>query len=338
MNKELKILLVVIFFTLVTYIGVEPFAHSQMHKHVEGHNFVYDGTADVEEVEEKIAKAKEEKHDASALEKKLEEKKAFWKNVKKIATLKGDATAGEATFATCLGCHNGSGVNMGGVIPPNLDHAGSLYDKNYLIALIKNPAMASNVDHKYKDTATHPMGSISSMITNDQDIANVVAYLKEKKAGEISDKEAFVEACGRCHTNDYGKWELVGFVPKTKSDITTGVDLDAMKFQEKVAHEKLAVAKYMGKLPPDLSIIIRSRSEEFLKNFIENPQSELPGTSMPRTGLTSEGVKKVMGYLSSTGDAKKPNRDALGWKVILYFIVFSILAYLWKKSVWSKLH
>ncbi len=338
MNKELKILAIVVFFSLIVYIGVEPYAHSQMHRHVEGHNFVYDGTADVEEVEEKIAKAKEEKHDTTALEKKLEEKKAFWAEVKKIAALKGDASKGEASFATCLGCHNGSGTNMGGVIPPNLDHAGSLYDKNYLIALIKNPAMASNVDHKYKDTALHPMGSISSMVTSDQDIANIVAYLKEKKAGEVSEKVAFVEACGRCHANRYGKWTLKGFIPKTKSDITTGVDLDLMKFEEGVAKEKLAVAKYMGKLPPDLSIIIRARSEEYLKNFVENPQSELPGTAMPRTGLTKEGYEKVLGYLSSTGDAKKPNRDALGWKVILYFIVFSILAYLWKKSVWSKLH
>ena len=338
MNKELKILAVVVFFSIVVYIGVEPYAHSQMHKHTEFHNFAYDGSSDIEEVEEKIQKAKEEKHDTSALEKKLEEKKAFWASVKKIAALKGDASAGEKSFATCLGCHNGSGVNMGGVVPPSLDHAGSLYDKNYLIALIKNPAMASNVDHKYKDTALHPMGSISSMITSDQDIANIVAFLKEKKSGEISNKQAFVDACGRCHANRYGKWTLAGFIPKTKSDITTGVDLDAMKFQEKVANEKLAVAKYLGKLPPDLSIIIRSRGEHFLKTFIEDPQSQLLGTAMPRTGLTSEGYEKVIGYLERTGDAKKPNRDALGWKVILYFIIFSIFAYLWKQSVWSKLH
>ncbi|NPA59002.1 MAG: cytochrome c1 [Epsilonproteobacteria bacterium] len=338
MNKELKILAVVVFFSVLTYIGVEPFAHSQMHAHVESHNFVYDGTADVEEVEHKIEKAKEEKHDTAALEKKLEEKKAFWADVKKISALKGDATAGEATFAMCAGCHNGSGMNMGGVVPPDLDHAGSLYDKNYLIALIKNPAMASNVDHKYADTAMHPMGSISSMVSADQDIANVVAYIKEKKAGEVTNKEAYVEACGRCHANRYGKWTLKGFVPKTKSDITTGVDLEGMKFQEEVAKEKLAVAKYMGKLPPDLSIIIRSRGEHFLKTFIEDPQSQLPGTAMPRTGLSEEGYEKVMGYLARTGDAKKPNRDELGWKVILYFVIFTVLAYLWKKQVWSKLH
>ncbi len=40
-NKELKVLAVVVFFTLITYWGVEPFAHSVMHKHVEGHDFTY---------------------------------------------------------------------------------------------------------------------------------------------------------------------------------------------------------------------------------------------------------------------------------------------------------
>jgi ubiquinol-cytochrome c reductase cytochrome c1 subunit len=338
MNKELKILAVVVFFSVLTYIGVEPYAHSQMHAHVESQNFAYNGTADIEEVSQKIEKAKEEKHDTATLEKTLEAKKAFWADVKKISALKGDAAAGEAGYAMCMGCHNGSGTNMGGVVPPSLEHAGTLYDKNYLIALVKNPAMASNVDHKYADTAMHPMGSISSMISDDQAVADVVAFLKEKKVGEISNKEAYIEACGRCHENRYGKWTQAGFAPKTKADLTTGVDLDAMKFQEKVANEKLAVAKYMGKLPPDLSIIIRARGEHFLKTFIENPQSQLPGTAMPRTGLNEEGFEKVMGYLARTGDAKKPNRDELGWKVILFFVIFTLLAYLWKKSVWSKLH
>jgi len=70
--KELKIFGVVAFFTLLLYWGVEPYAHSQMHKHVESHNFVYDGTADIEE----------------ASKEKQEMKKAFWAEVKTIAHLK----------------------------------------------------------------------------------------------------------------------------------------------------------------------------------------------------------------------------------------------------------
>jgi len=323
MNKELKILGIVAAFTLVLYWGVEPFAHSQMHKHVEGHNFVYDGTADVEE----------------ASKEKKEAKKKFWSEVKEIAKLKGDPVAGEATFAMCTGCHMNGAANMGGVTPPSLDHAGAIYDKNFLIALIKDPAMATNVDHKYPNgTMTHPMGSISSMVSNPQDIANVVAYLKAKKAGEIAPKEAFIEACSRCHANRYGKLTQLGEIPKTKSNIKTGQDIDRMKYDQKVAEEQNALADYLGKLPPDLSIISRARSEHFLETFVENPQSQLPGTAMPRVGLTKEGYEKVMEYLNETGDPSAPARAMVGPWVLGFFVIFTILAYLWKQSQWRDLH
>jgi len=319
MNKELKIFGVVVIFTLILYWGVEPFAHSQMHAHVEGHNFVYDGTADIEE----------------ASKDKKEAKKKFWSEVKEIAKLKGDPVAGEATYGMCVGCHMDGATNMGGVTPPSLDHAGIIYDKDFLIALIKDPAMATNVDHKYKDTSTHPMGSISAMVSAPQDIANVVAYLKEKKAGHVTPKEAYIEACGRCHANRYGKLTQLGEKPKTKSNIKTGQDIEAMKFAQKVAEEQGALAEYLGKLPPDLSIIYRARSEHFLETFIENPQSQLSGTAMPRTGLSHEGMEKVMAYLEETGDPSEPARAAAGPWVILFLIIFTVLAYLWKQAMWK---
>jgi len=322
MNKELKIFGIVAAFTLILYWGVEPFAHSQMHKHVEGYGLVYDGKADIEE----------------ASKEKKEAKKKFWADVKKIASLKGDPVAGEATYAMCASCHMEGAANMGGVTPPSLEHAGAIYDKNFLIALIKDPAMATNVDHKYKDSSTHPMGGVMAMVSSDQDIANVVAYIKAKKSGEVTPKEAYKEACGRCHANRYGKLTQLGEIPKTKSNIKTGQDIDRMKYDQKVAEEQGALAEYLGKLPPDLSIIFRARSEHFLETFIENPQSQLPGTAMPRTGLNKEGMEKVMEYLEETGDPSKPARDALGPYVLIFFIIFTLLAYLWKQSQWRDLH
>jgi len=314
--RELKIVAVVVFFSLLTYYLVEPYAHSQMHKHVEGHNFVYTGEADIEE----------------ASKEKKEVKEKFWSDVKTIAALKGNAAAGEAGFGMCLGCHNGAGVNMGGVVPPSLDHAGALYDKNYLIALIKDPAMASNVDHKYADTMMHPMGSIKTMFTDNQSIADVVAYLMEKKAGEITSKEAFEEACMRCHAMRYAHITQLGETPKFKHE------KDALTHKIKVIEEQDAVKAYMGKLPPDLSIIIRARGEHFLETFVENPQSQLPGTSMPRVGLTEEGYEKVKAYLEEVGDPSKPKREATGPWVLGFFIIFTILAFLWKKYQWRDLH
>jgi ubiquinol-cytochrome c reductase cytochrome c1 subunit len=322
MNKELKIFAVVAAFTLALYYGVEPYAHSQMHHHVESQGLVYDGTADIEE-------ASKEKEEA---------KKVFWGEVKTIAALTGDAAKGEAAFATCAGCHNDAAGDMGGVIPPALDHAGSLYDRNYLIALIKDPALAMNTDHKFADTSMHPMGAIKSMMTDNQQIADVVAYLKAKKNGDVSPREAYVESCGRCHANRYDKWTQVGFIPKTKSNIKTGQDIDNLKFQQEVAVQQGKIADYMGKLPPDLSMISRARSHHFLETFIENPQSQLHGTAMPRVGLSDNGMHKVMEYLEFTGDPSKPAREAAGPWVIGFFILFTILAYLWKQSLWRDLH
>ena len=330
--RELKILAVVVFFSVLTYWLVEPYAHSQMHKHVEGHGFTYNGTADVEECAASVEKCQAMGIATDKASARETAKKAFWSEVATISKLTGNATAGEAGFGMCLGCHNGAGVNMGGVIPPNLDHAGAIYDKNYLIALVKDPAMASNVDHKYADTMMHPMGSIKTMFTDNQSIADVVAYLLEKKAGEVTPKEAYNEACMRCHAVRYGKVTQLGDTPKFKHE------KDELAHKIKVIDEQNAVKAYMGKLPPDLSMIIRARSEHFLETFVENPQSQLLGTSMPRVGLSHEGYEKVKAYLTTVGDPSKPAREELGPKVLLFFIIFTILAFLWKKSMWKDHH
>ncbi|MFC2057884.1 c-type cytochrome [Campylobacterota bacterium] len=379
--RELKILAVVVFFSLLTYYLVEPYAHHEMHKKVdaqgneikiESHGFTYDGTDDIAEIDRKLSdlayESKKLQEDVVALKKELTDnkdadkteiqnsidsaekrisaipldveksnkllakKKAFWSDVKTVASLKGDAVAGEAGFGMCLGCHNGANMNMGGVIPPNLDHAGAIYDKNYLIALIKDPAMASNVDHKYADTMMHPMGSIKAMLSDNQQIADVVAYMIEKKAGEVTPKEAYMEACVRCHALRYGKLTQLGDTPAFK------YEKDALAHKIKVIDEQDTVKAYMGKLPPDLSMIIRARGEHFMETFIENPQSQLAGTSMPRVGLNHEGYEKVKAYLTEVGDPSKAKREALGPIVIGFFILFTLLAFLWKKSQWRDLH
>ena len=327
--RELKIAAVVVAFSLLTYYLVEPYAHHEMHKKVdaqgveikvESHGFTYDGSDDVLEAERK--------GDAALAQK----KKAFWAEVAEVSKLKGDAAAGEAGFALCLGCHTGTGTNMGGVVPPSLDHAGKIYDKNYLIALLKDPAMASNVDHKYADTMMHPMGSIKSMMSDNQQIADVVAYMLEKKAAEVTPKEAYTEACMRCHALRYANMTQLGDTPAFKQE------KEALAYQIKVLDEQDAIKAYMGKLPPDLSMIIRARGEHFMETFIENPQSQLAGTSMPRVGLNHEGYEKVKEYLTEVGDPSKKARENLGPWVIGFFVLFALLAFLWKKYQWRELH
>ena len=327
--RELKIAAVVVAFSLLTYYLVEPYAHHEMHKKVdaqgveikvESHGFTYDGSDDVLEAERKGDTALAQK------------KKAFWAEVADISKLKGDTAAGEAGFALCLGCHTGTGTNMGGVVPPSLEHAGKIYDKNYLIALLKDPAMASNVNHKYTDTLLHPMGSIASMMSDKQQIADVVAYMLEKKADEVTPKEAYTEACMRCHALRYANMTQLGETPAFKQE------KEALAYKIKVLDEQDTIKAYMGKLPPDLSMIIRARGEHFMETFIENPQSQLAGTSMPRVGLNHEGYEKVTEYLTEVGDPSKKAREHLGPWVIGFFVLFALLAFLWKKYQWRELH
>jgi ubiquinol-cytochrome c reductase cytochrome c1 subunit len=147
-----------------------------------------------------------------------------------------------------------------------------------------------------------------------------------------------MEACVRCHAMRYDKVTQLGDIPKTKENIKTGHDIEAMKYAQKVAEEQATLAGYMGKLPPDLSMIIRARSGHFMETFIEDPQSQLPGTSMPRVGLSEAGYEKVHQYLMDIGDPSKPARDAVAPWVLGFFFIFTILAYFWKSYQWKDLH
>ncbi|CAA6808363.1 MAG: ubiquinol cytochrome C oxidoreductase, cytochrome C1 subunit [uncultured Sulfurovum sp.] len=71
---------------------------------------------------------------------------------------------------------------------------------------------------------------------------------------------------------------------------------------------------------------------------MEDPQTQLPGTSMPRVGLNQEGYDKVHQYLMDIGDPSKPARDMAAPWVLGFFFIFAILAYLWKKHQWDGLH
>jgi ubiquinol-cytochrome c reductase cytochrome c1 subunit len=96
--------------------------------------------------------------------------------------------------------------------------------------------------------------------------------------------------------------------------------------------------KYLGKLPPDLSMYIRSRGEHFIGTFVENPQNYLKGTAMPRVGVNAEAAEKVIEHLADVGDSKREMRDEVGKNVMIYIIIFAIFALLWKKEVWKDLH
>ena len=313
-NKEPLILVVVVAFTLLTYWLVEPFAHSQMHKHVESEHFAY-------------------------------------KDIPQM-TKTGDAANGKALVtgaAACTGCHSitKDGVPAGmdpvmaaqsyGVNPPDLSEAGAVFDAKFLADLIKNPAHALKVEHKYDPAKgkMHPMVAFYGAGGDiDQEVADMVAYLQSIAVSkeELTPKMAFENACGRCHAMSYENWTQIGEKPKFKHE------KDSLAFDIKVLEYQESLTKYMGKLPPDLSMYYRSRSEHFLETFIENPQSQLPGTAMPRVGVTAEVAEKVIEHMADSGDTKRHEREEIGRNVMIYIVFFAVFAFLWKRAVWRDLH
>ena len=230
--------------------------------------------------------------------------------------------------ANCLACHsidsaghpammpNADAAASYGVVPPDLSSAGRIYDKNYLANFIFDPVSAMHLQHKYTPESgkVFPMPAYNWMSA--QEIMDVVAYLQsiapKVAEGKEANKATFDAACGRCHNMKYAGFEA-----------TTPVD---------------NLKAYMGATPPDLSQYIKSRKEHYLHNFINDPQVLLAGTSMPRVGLNEKAQEEVIAYMEETGDSKKAERESLGLWVMLYTFVFAILAYLWKRKIWSEVH
>jgi ubiquinol-cytochrome c reductase cytochrome c1 subunit len=267
-------------------------------------------------------------------------------------TKKGDAARGAELVmgaGACVGCHSINVAGMPapmdpttaaasyGVNPPDLSNAGAVYDAKFLAALIKNPAHALMVEHKFDANKgqMHPMTQFYGAGGDiDQEVADMVAYLQSiaVKKEELTPKIAFETACGRCHAVRYENWTQIGEKPTFK------YKKDELAFDIKLLEYQDSLRAYMGTLPPDLSIYIRSRGEHYIKTFMENPQEYLKGTAMPRVGVNAEAADKVIEYLEDSGDTKRHEREEVGKNVMIYIIIFAIFAILWKKQVWRDLH
>jgi ubiquinol-cytochrome c reductase cytochrome c1 subunit len=310
--REFLILIIIVVLTSITYYFIEPFAHSEMHKSFPSKHFKY--------------------ADLPAMQ------------------YKGDPVKGKALVmgaGACTGCHS---IEVAGIKPsmtplasaqaygveaPDLSDAGAVYDAKFLAAYIADPAKAMLVADKYGPNHPFPMPKFYGAGGNiHQEIADMVAYLqsiavpKEK----LTPKLAFETACGRCHAVHYENWTQIGQTPKFKHRV------DKLEFDSKVLQYQTLLKKHLGSLPPDLSMYIRSRGEHFISTFVEDPQNYLKGTAMPRTGVNAHAAHQVVAYLENAGDPKKAERESLGKYVMIYFIIFVLAAYLWKREVWKELH
>lgn len=354
--RELKIFAIVVFFIAITYWGIEPYAHSKLNPPVSKPNYDFAvedldfAKSNLQKAQKELEKAQKSKDEKIISGKKtelemaknsLEKYETFWNEINKVDLSSGDAAAGAELFdmAGCSGCHGLevagrpamvdalTASQMYGVNPPDLSNSGAIYDGKYLAALIKDPVMAMKLDHKFDGVETfHPMTAFFGAGGDyNQELADLVAYFKSIAPKKLEDREVFIEACSRCHDMKY-------------DGINMGVEPNNWDGNEMGLKEyKINLAKYQGSLPPDLSIIIRAKSKDYLHKFMNNTQKMLPGTAMPRVGLTENSEKQIINYLESIGDSKKAERESLSIKIMIYFAILAVFATLWKRKIWSVL-
>lgn len=246
-----------------------------------------------------------------------------FEDLEKISFSAGDIAKGEQIVRdNCIACHSIHSQNIPepmdaatsassyGVVPPDLSNVGAVFDHNFLANFLKDPVKAALLTHKFNDDNPYPMPGYEWL--SDDELSNVVAFFASIAPKELTDKEVFEQACARCHS---------------------------VKYDHLAAHTLDADLKgYLGASAPDLSMMIRSRGAHNLNVFINDPQKLLPGTSMPRVGLGEEAQKQVVNYLQNVGDSNKAQRDSLGLKIIIFFVVLALIAYAWKRKIWRDLH
>ena len=321
--RELKILAFVVVAVGVLYWGVEPLAHS----------IFYPKTAPVD---------------------------FNFSDLEKLPT-NGNAENGKALASLyCVACHsiekegfpanmdNESAIMAYGVVPPDLSSIGALYDGNFLANLIKDPVKALKLGHKFGTDKFFPM---SATPISDAEIGDMVAYFEsigaknlEALAFESPEYKAKVEAInksGGANISDK-KHELNALKEHYLNKATfkeACVRCHSMKYDNILSTApESSILGYMGAKAPDLSMMIRSRGEERLHKFINDPQKMLVNASMPRVGLNEASQKRVVAYIDSIGDSKKDERNFVGIVLIGFMAVMAILAYLWKRKIWSDLH
>ncbi len=195
-------------------------------------------------------------------------------------------------------------------------------------------------------------------------LASEVALEKAAVGVDVPTVERGVEAvmadCNSCHSMKYIKFrDLVALgIDKQKVDEWRGdTPLDApLKAQ---MSEEDAIASY-GKAPPDLSLMTKAREGgsdyvySYLLGYYAKPDGETgnhyyPATKMPDIlGMSStedaaqkseirNRARDIVSFLAWAADPHEQERKTLGYYVLGYLFVLTLLLYFVKKQVWAKL-
>lgn len=178
---------------------------------------------------------------------------------------------------------------------------------------------------------------------------NEIAKLEDS----LTNKAVFLNACSRCHSMKYDKVDSknthadVGiYLGSPAPDLSTMIRSRGAHYLEHFINDpqrvpfqtiQEAIIKKEGTLPPNDKKSPWQDPKDY-SNLAKELGVMPVGLSMPRVGLTQESQERVIAYIESIGDSKKAERENLGVYLMAFFAIMSVLAYLWKKRIWSEVH
>lgn len=175
-----------------------------------------------------------------------------------------------------------------------------------------------------------------------------------------SGAKLFIENCMGCHTLEHQRYarmaEDIGFTQEeTEQELILSPEL-AYNDQMRIAMPKKDAEVWFGTAPPDLSLMTRIQSPEYVYNFLRNfylDESKpwgvnnhvFPDVGMPHVldglqkSLSSEDFNKlaydITNFLTYVAEPTRYQADRLGPKVLIFIAIFIVLSYLLYKEYWK---
>ncbi|MFZ2542179.1 MAG: cytochrome c1 [Gallionella sp.] len=172
--------------------------------------------------------------------------------------------------------------------------------------------------------------------------------------------DTFVNACQGCHSLKYVHYRDLASFGIDKNKIATwrgDSTLDSAMISQ-ISDE--AAIQSFGAVPPDLSLIVRAREGgasylySYLIGYFLTPDGTIsnhifPLTKMPDAlGISSAtdsaqrsalqgSAHDIVSFLFWASDPHEAEREALGYYVVGYLIILTLLLYNVKLEVWSRL-
>lgn len=172
--------------------------------------------------------------------------------------------------------------------------------------------------------------------------------------------DTFMEYCHGCHSLKYVFYrDLAAFgIGKDRIAEWTGGSMLDVAMTSLISDETATLS--FGAIPPDLSMMVKAREGgnsylyAYLTGYYLTPDGEIgnhvfPLTKMPdaldissatdstqRSELQGK-AHDIVSFLSWAADPYKEEREAMGYYVIGYLILLSVLLYNVKLQIWSRL-